>query len=189
MGDKNSSSGRSSTSELMQELVNKLNGAYVLLAGTLLLWDPDWVNSVWEKAALMVQWLHANQSAQRSKHILPQSHCKYGRNNLVGWFLLLQTENFEIEWAEESFPCLSDVHPIESYLGNGRWIGSRPSILWFCLSSCVICCLVSPVSYLMMVMPAWRRWMGPNGHLMIHSFCIAVVQILGFLSAAFLLKY
>lgn len=58
MRDKDSFSGRSATSELMQELVKKLNGAYVLLAGTLLLWARDWVNSVWEKW-LMVQWLRA----------------------------------------------------------------------------------------------------------------------------------
>lgn len=71
---------------------------------------------------------------------------KFGGKDLVRWFLLAQTGNFGSEWTEESLLCLSDVHLIESYLSNGRWIGSHPSILWFWLSSCVICRLVSPVS-------------------------------------------
>lgn len=45
----NSSSGRNTTSELMQKLVHKLNGAYVLLAGTLLLRASLAVPVAWKK--------------------------------------------------------------------------------------------------------------------------------------------
>ena len=45
----NPSTGESAGSELMQELVNKLNGAYVSLAATLLQRTPGWLNPAVQK--------------------------------------------------------------------------------------------------------------------------------------------